>query len=652
MKEILYNQYKNLFLWVPFILAFGAGLYFSLGNEPNISYPIFITILLGFCIYKFKNVFFRAILLFAFGFFYSMSFTHMINTPQIHNSFGEISISGKITNIDYGEKSTHVYLSVPLNQIDSSFTEDKFANIRISLTGDKYNGININDNISGHATLFHPTAKYVPDSFDFARWAYFNKLSAIGFMKDISLIKDKSSDKNIRTYIHNRSNSVLTDSLLLGYKKIIPEKESNIWKSVGLGHVWSISVFHMSLVSGWLFILFYLIFRSIPYITKRTAAKYPALICSWVGLLFYLCISGISVATIRAFLMLTFIFIAIIFNRNILSLRNAAIVFLILFLINPFFVMNAGFQLSFTAVFGLLWFYQNHSYIKRNLLHKIFHFIYSSLITALVATIFTLPFIIAHFGYIPIYSLLGNIIILPIFSFAIMPLIMIGTIFAIFGNHILINFANDVYVFALDIAENITKLPYANIFMPHISNEVLILSVVGLLCIILFVKSDTKNFFIRNINYFIGFIFIITSVIVCIKTPKPLFYSTGDNLLVGFVYDNHLKFNRTKSSNHYFAFNAWREFNHEEKSDVNDRQKCTKGLCIYETPNWKLAYLENFTSTMNNIENLCKDKTINYVITPFEIHATKCNAKILKDGLIIYPSGKITKILNHRPWHI
>ncbi|MBR5904346.1 MAG: ComEC/Rec2 family competence protein [Alphaproteobacteria bacterium] len=651
MKEILYNQYKNLFLYVPFILAFGAGLYFSLGTEPNIPYPILITLLLGFCIYKFKNVFLRAILLFVFGFFYSMSFTHIINTPQIHNSFGEISISGKITNIDYGEKSTHVYLSVPLNQINSDFKENKSVNIRISLS-EPSKDLNINDNISGRATLFHPNAKYVPDSFDFARWAYFNNLSAIGFMKDISVIKDESNNKNIRTYIHKHANSTLIDSLVLGYKKVIPEKESNIWKSVGLGHVWSISGFHMSLVSGWLFILFYLIFRSVPYITKRTAAKYPALICSWFGLLFYLCISGISVATIRAFLMLTFIFIAIIFNRNILSLRNAAIVFLILFFINPFFIMNAGFQLSFAAVFGLLWFYQNHNYIKRNLTYKIFHFIYSSLMTAFIASMFTLPFIIAHFGYIPIYSLLGNIIILPIFSFAIMPLIMIGTIFAIFGNQIFINLANNVYEFALNIAEHITTLPYSNVFMPHISNEVLILSIIGMLFIILFVKSDTKNFFIRNINYFIGILFITSAIILCINTPKPLFYSTGDNLLVGFVYDNHLKFNKAKSSSHYFAFNAWREFNHEEKSDINDRQKCTKGLCIYETPNWKLAYIENFTSTMNNIENLCKNKTINYIITPFDIHADKCNAKILNDGLIIYPSGKVKQILNHRPWHI
>lgn len=650
MKEILYNQYKNLFLWVPFVMAFGAGLYFSLGNEPNIPYPILIVVVLCLGIYKFKNVFIRAILLFAFGFFYSMFFTHTINTPQIQNSFGEISLTGKVSNIDYGEKSTHVFINVPLKSIDSKYPENKFANIRLSISNDKTN-IDINDTISGKVALFHPSQRYVPDSFDFARWAYFNNLSATGFIKDIKITK--SDNKNFRTYIHNKTNSVLTDSLVLGYKKVIPEKESNIWKSVGMGHVWSISGFHMSLVSGWLFILFYLIFRSIPYITKRTASKYPALVCSWVGLLFYLFISGISIATLRAFLMITFIFVAMIFNRNLLSLRNASLVFLILFLINPFFVMNAGFQLSFAAVFGLLWFYQNHNtYTKRNLLNKFGHFIYASFMTALIATIFTLPFIIAHFGYIPMYSLLGNIIILPIFSFAIMPLIMFGTIFAIFGNHTFINLANDVYIFALNIAEHITELPYSNIFMPHISNVVLILSIIGMLCIILFVKPDIKNFFVRNINYFIGICFIISAIIICINTPRPLFYSTGDNSLVGFVYDNHLKFNKSYSANHYFAFNTWREFNHEEKSDKNDRQKCIKGVCIYETPKWKLAYLENFTSIMNNIENLCKDKTINYIVSAFEINAPKCNAKILKDGLIIYPNGKVKQILNHRPWHI
>jgi len=649
MKEILNNQYKNLFLWVPFLMAFGAALYFSCGTEPIFRFPVLISCLLAIIIYKKNNLILRGIALFFFGFFYAMAFTHIVDTPQIRNSFGEINISGTIKDIDYTTDKTRLTINIPIEQINQN-DSNKNINIRVSLL-DAPENISIGDTINGNAILFHPSSRYVPDSFDFARWAYFSNLSATGFFKDYEIIKTNHKSKHLRTYIHNTANSFLTDALVLGYKKTIPENESNIWKSIGVGHVWSISGFHMTLVGGWLFALFYLLFRLIPKITKRIPAKYPAMICAWIGLLFYLCISGISVATIRAFLMATLIGIATLFGRNVLSLRNGACAFLIIFLINPFYVMTAGFQLSFAAVFGLLWFYQNKEYIKRTKINKIFHWIYLSLMTALIATIFTLPFIIAHFGYLPVYSLLGNLIVLPIFSFAIMPLIVIGTILSLFGNYFIIGITHQVYEFALSIAKHITDLPYANIHMPHVSNTVLILSILGLLFLILTVKSDSKKCFIKNINYVLCAVFISGATIIYITRQKPLFYATGDHELVGFVVNNELQFNHAKMSKHYFAFDSWYEFNNEEIKPHNKRYKCNHGFCEYKTKNWNLVYMQNFMATFNSIENVCKDKNIDYIVSTFNITSPNCHGKILNDGLLIYPNGKTIKIINRRPWH-
>lgn len=648
MKEFLNNQYKNLFLWAPFVMAFGAALYFSLGCEPNFYFPILITALIGAIIYKHKNILVRAIMLFLFGFFYAMSFTHIVNTPQTSDSFGDIHISGTIADIDYTTDKTRLIIRIPTEQIKTNSSRN-YANVRISISDDNQN-INIGDTISGNATLFHPSPKYAPASFDFARWAYFAKISSTGFFKDYTINKSGTS-QNVRNYIHNKSNSFLTDSLVLGYKKTLPTNESNIWKSVGIGHVWAISGFHMTLVGGWLFAIFYLLFRTIPYITKRIPAKYPAIICAWIGLLFYLCISGISVATTRAFLMTTLIFIAIIVGRNILSLRNAALAFLIIFLINPFAVMNAGFQLSFAAVFGLLWFYKDKKYEKREFIMNKIHILYMALMTAIIATIFTTPFIIAHFGYIPLYGLIGNIILLPIFSIVIMPLVIIGTILALFNYHFAINWAHNVYDFALSVAIQITELPHANLETPFMNNSALILYIIGLLCLILIVKTDCKNHFMRNINYYLCGLFIACGVFINISTQKPMVFTTTDHQLIAFNINNKLEFNKSRASKYYFAFDTWYDFNNEEKPDKNTRFKCDKGLCRYNTPKWNLVYMQNFTSVMNNINDVCNDETVNYIVATFDINAPKCHAKILKDGLIIYQNGKINKIVNRRPWH-
>lgn len=649
MKEFIENQYKNLFLWSPFVAAFGAALYFSLDTEPVFMFPLLIAILSGAIIFKNKNVIIRAIALFIFGFFYAMCFTQMVATPQIRDSFGEIEISGKITNIDFSDDSIRLFLNVPLHQLNSKHDGNRHANIRVSIKDSKTQ-FNIGDTIVGTARIFKPSPKFAPDSFDFARWAYFSNISGTGFFTDYKIIS--SNESNIRTYIHESTNSKLTDALVLGYKKSIPERERKIWQSVGLGHVWSISGFHMTLVGGWLFALFYLIFRSIPKITKRVPAKYPAIICSWCGLLLYLFISGINVTTIRAFLMATIIFIATIFARGILSLRNATLAFWVMLLLNPFFVMNAGFQLSFAAVFGLLWFFQDTKYIKRTTFNRISHGLYVSIMTTFIAFVFTLPFIITSFGNIPMYSIIGNLIILPIFSFVIMPLIMIGSVCALFGNLFLINIANIVYDRALHIAEHISNLPYANITMPHISNMVLSLFILCMLCVILIIKTDSKRFILKNINYFIGSIFIIAGLIIMLASPRPLFYSTPDHKLVGFVVDGKIQFNKSKSAQHYFAFDTWREFNNEKHVDKNPKYKCTHGLCKYKTPKWNIVYMQNFTSLLNNIEQICTDKSIDYIVTTFDTDITDCHAKILRDGILIYPSGHITNFSNHRPWHM
>lgn len=650
MKEFLINQYKNLFLWSPFVVAFGAALYFSLNSEPNFQFPILITVLLGFIIYKHKNIVLTATALFLFGFFYSMSFTRMINTPQIKQSFDKKYIYGTVKDIDYTDKSTRILLKITANQIDSNLPSDKYTTVQLSFKNNS-NLPNPNDTITGYAKLFYTPAADLPESFDYARWAYFHNLSGTGFFTDYQIISDNNRLDSVRDILHKSTQSKLTDSLILGYKRIIPKTENDIWQSVGIGHVWSISGFHIALVGGWLFTLFYLLFRCIPKITKRIPAKYPAMCCAWIGLVFYLCISGFSVATVRAFLMTTLIFAACIFNRNVLSLRNATLAFLIIFLINPFYVMQIGFQLSFAAIFGLLWFYNDKLYQKRNIIKRFGHWLYTALTTTFIAGVFTLPFIIAHFGYIPLYTILGNIIILPIFSFAIMPLVMIGTICALFSNHYLLNLADNIYIFALNIAKSIANLPYANIHIRDMPNLVLILCIIGLLCIILIVKNNSKNYFSRNVNYIIGFAFIFTAILLQFNQIKPLFYSTTDNELVGFVENNQIQFNKSKSSKHYYTFNNWKSFNNETISDKNIRKKCDKGLCVYKTIKWNLVYMQTIKTVIDNIVTTCHDKSIDFIVTPLNIKAPKCHAKILSGGMVIYPSGKIKTISGNRLWH-
>ena len=250
------------------------------------------------------------------------------------------------------------------------------------------------------------------------------------------------------------------------------------------------------------------------------------------------------------------------------------------------------------------------------------------------------------------YSLLGNLILLPIFSFVIMPLVLIGTICAMFGGHMLLNWAMSVYDFALHIAQNITNMPGANLTMPHIPNTAFAFLIVGFLFLI-FVKpvTDSALWIYRRTNYILFGICILIGTTIIVAQPRPVFYITPDHELIGMVYDGKLEFNKARASNHYFAFDAFRKLNNEPSADTNIRRKCLDGVCIYKSDKFTIAYIQKFKPLQKHFADLCRSDDIDFIVSYFDISAPRCNHKILHNGFVIYKSGHIKYTPTNRWWN-
>jgi competence protein ComEC len=652
MKDFLDNQVMNKFFWIPMLLAFGASFYFIMPNEPNVPHPM-IAFITGMIILLFgkMNFVLRGLMLFLCGFLYAVFYTHvLVDTPVLKYSVRDKIITATVTDIDVSDTKTRLLLSVPSDDL----TLPKDANIKVTVPD---NAIipQIGNVIRAKVSVFPPNSMEAPESFDYARWSYFNNLTATGYIVDYNILnqKDDVSVNNLRNKIHQKSNSFLTDGLILGYKNSVPKSDKETWTTAGIGHIWSISGFHMTLIGGWLFALFYLIFRSIGFITRRVPARIVATICAWIILAGYVCISGASVATLRAFLMTSLVFVALLFGRNAISMRNICVAFLILFFVNPHFVTTAGFQLSFAAIFGLIWFFGDKNFgTSQTFITKIKTGFYVATMTAIIATLFTLPFIATHFSSVPLYSLLGNLILLPIFSFAIMPLVLIGTICAMFGGHMLLNLATSVYNFALHIAQSITNMPGANLILPHIPDKAFAFLIIGFLFLI-FIKpvKDSALWIYRYANYILfGICILIGTTIIAVR-PHPVFYITPDHELIGMVYDGKLEFNKARASNHYFAFDAFRKLNNEPPADTNIRHKCLDGVCIYKSDKFTIAYIQKFKPLQKHFADLCRDDDIDFIVSYFDISAPRCNHKILHNGFVIYKSGHIKYTPTNRWWN-
>lgn len=640
MQRFIENQSQNMFLWTPFLVAMGCALYFSWDSEPSkfVIGALCVVFIMG--LFLRRHIVARAVALFIFGVLYAAAYTHILATPQITRDIRDRTIVGVVKNIDYTDTKTRLSIQTDGKYIDT--TGVPIVRVSISDAG----AIRIGDTVRAVVNLYRPNAPYADGAFNYARWAYFNHLTATGYIKDYEIISHATprNMNTVRDAIHNKSNSFLVDSLVLGYKNAVPRGDSPTWTATGVGHVWSISGFHMTLVGGWLFVLFYSIFRLIAPITRRVPARVPATICAWLGLILYLFLSGCDVATMRAFLMTTLIFAAVVFGRSAISLRNVCVAMWIIILINPHHVMQAGFQLSFAAIFGLIWFW---GVIKPKMPeNKILKVLCTAALTSIVATVFTAPFVIAHFGAFPLYSLVGNLVLLPIFSIAIMPLVILGTFTAMLGWHAPLTLAAVIYDAGLRIAHVITNLPYASLPIPHMPNAALIIFIVagGAL---MFIRGTR-----RRVNYITAGTIAIIGVVVIIATPRPVFYATPDHELVGFVENGKLKFNKSRASNHYFAFDTWKQINGENADTPNTRYVHAGGVYTYHTPKFTLVYIQKFVPLMNNIVSLCNDNKIDYIVSYFNIDAPKCTHKILHDGgIMIYPSGRVKYLNAMRPWN-
>ncbi|MCL2749378.1 MAG: ComEC family competence protein, partial [Alphaproteobacteria bacterium] len=568
-----------------FAFCAGIAIYFALPFEPVLACPILISILCAtnFFIWRKHNI---APIAFAFlfGFFYTAAYTRLIDIPRVSRPWRDIEISGTIKNIDYTPDKVRAFIkTVGTEKLPSMM-------IRVSLPND-IAAPGIGSEIIAVATIFPPGAAAAPGGFDFAEWSYFNGLSATGYLTKLEITKEETANNisALRNELHKKMDSKLFDSLVLGYKRTMTESEYSAWKAAGIAHVFSISGFHITLVGGWLFAFFYFFFRSMPAITRKFPARYPAMVFAWFGLLGYLFISGAEVATQRAFLTTSLVFIAFIAGRTVFSMRNAAVVFTALLLTNPHYLGEAGFQLSFSAIFGMIWFFGNYEYKKLTFWKRMQRNIYSILMITIVASIFTAPFIAYHFNDAQIYSLIGNLICIPIFSLLIMPLTLTG----------MTGLAQQVYNYTFKIAEWISGLPYANFQTPVMPGIALVLMTVALLCLMLIKNMKLK---ITTTT-----VCILLAVLVIWIKPKPVFYATADHEVIAVVIDNELHFNRNKASGNFFAFDTWKVSNFEPKGTPNKRIKCEKGLCLIKTENWSLAYTQKFMPLLNNMDKLCAE---------------------------------------------
>ena len=132
----------------------------------------------------------------------------------------------------------------------------------------------------------------------------------------------------------------------------------------------------------------------------------------------YAIISGLSPSVVRASLMFSLISIGGSLQRDISSFNILSLAAFVMLLISPMQVFDVGFQLSFLAVFGILYFQPmfDRWYSPKNKPGK---YVYQLFTVSISAQLATFPLTLFYFNQFPLYFWLANLLVIPL-SFVVL----------------------------------------------------------------------------------------------------------------------------------------------------------------------------------------------------------------------------------------
>lgn len=384
-----------------------------------------------------------------------------------------------------------------------------------------------------------------PGGFDYQQYCAFQNIHFQVFLKpgEYSLLPVKKTNvltqaifstraaivKIIKRFIPGKTESGLAEALLIGYKDDLDKKIVNSYSNTGVIHIIAISGLHVGLIY-WLLAA---IFNAFSRIRKLRFLKQVLIIC---GLWIFSIVAGGSPSVLRSAAMFTFIVFGNGFSREMSVYNSLAASAFLLLCYNPFWLWDAGFQLSYAAVLSIVIFMKaiyNLLYIHNKLLDAVWKL---NAVT-IAAQILTIPICLYYFHQFPTYFLLANVVAVPLSS-----IILLGEIFLcvvsmlpiIAGKagwilHWLIRFMN-FWV------ERVERLPFALIENVHFDFPKMISLYAIIIFITVFIFQKWKPGFLLAMSgvFMLGFI-RLKSKIVNLRQDVFIVYNVPSHQSIDFI---------------------------------------------------------------------------------------------------------------------
>ena len=368
--------------------------------------------------------------------------------------------------------------------------------------------LNINDQIYLKGKLNIPSNNTIPNTFNYKKYLYYKKINYILNIESFKIInRNENIFYKLKNYVINRiskiNNNEYLYAFILGKSNYIDNEVYNNYKTNGITHLFALSGLHVSMFSSILLLLLKKI---------KCNEKISYLITS-IFLILFSFIASFTPSILRATIFFILSALNSIYYLYIKPKHLLYLTFIILIFINPFYIYDTGFILSFTITFFILLFNE-----KFNIKNKILSVITISILSLLSS----LPIIINMSYEINIIGFINNIFFIPFVSYIVFPMSLITLIFNKLSY--ILNILTSIMEFISKISSNIFKL---NIVIGRMN---LIEIIIYYIIFVLIIKYRKK------IIYFIFIIYLVVLYSIPYFDKNNYVYfidvSQGDSTLI------------------------------------------------------------------------------------------------------------------------
>lgn len=312
---------------------------------------------------------------------------------------------------------SHNYIA----QIIASDNEQTTGTILFGLSVDSLTKqLQVDDEFLIHAKPRSIRPPLNPHQFDYK--SYLEKQGIVHFIKSnySSIIKKENAPKTwvgraanfrekiiskLKKYDFGLEESGVIQALLLGKRDDISENTYDNYKNAGAVHILAVSGLHVGI---FLFLLEFLL-SPLERLPKGKTVKLLLIVLLLWSFAF---VAGLSPSIVRAVSMFSFVAYAMYLNRPTNSFNIIALSMLFILLVKPLFLFQVGFQMSYAAVFSIVWIYpklQKFWFPENILVRKIWQL----LSVSVAAQLGVLPISLFYFHQFPALFFVTNLLVVP-----------------------------------------------------------------------------------------------------------------------------------------------------------------------------------------------------------------------------------------------